>query len=271
MIFQSLTTKKQTFLREMSQIIVKEVFHLMTSSPTLCTLQFAYALQDYQSNLATLTQLIEQCPKNAIILAPELCLSGYSYDHMVKAALFSQEAIASLSELSQDKIIGLTLITQRPTGFYNTFMLFHKQTCIYQQDKAKLFALGDETKYFQNGDTNAIRIIEVEGIKIAVLICFEIRFTSLWEQVKGADIILVPAFWAASRKAHFEALSNALAVMNQAYVMCANSADKEMAKSSGIILPSGVCIRDDSQSLISCTFDPKEIKTMRRYINVGLD
>ena len=31
--------------------------------------------------------------------------------------------------------------------------------------------------------------------KIATLICFELRFPALWEQIKGADIILNPAMW----------------------------------------------------------------------------
>ena len=254
----------------MFPITAKVASLLMTSNRLLCALQFDYALRAYHDNLATLSSLVDQCPQGAIIVAPELCLSGYSYETMQRAAVFGQNALQHLKTLSLHKTLGLTLITQRQNHFFNTFMLFHKGECIYQQDKAKLFALGDETKYFEAGDTKAISVIEVDGLKIAILICFELRFATLWEQIKGADIIMVPSFWAKLRKNHFETLSSALAIMNQAYVICANSADEEMAQGSGIISPLGSATRDDLASIITAPFDIKEIKTTRRYLNIGL-
>ncbi len=243
----------------------------MTSSITLCALQYAYEFQSFEKNFETLNTFLNQCPNNAIILAPELCLSTYSYDKMHEAAAFSTAMIPKLKKLSLDKTLGLTLITCKENHFFNTFMLFHKGQCLYTQDKAKLFALGDEERYFHTGKTEAIRLFEVEGIKIAVLICFELRFPALWEQVKGADIILVPSFWGEARKNHLEALTTALSIANQAYVICANSADAKMAKSSGIISAFGVAKRDDTQQIITSTYDAKELQTMRRYIDIGLN
>ena len=243
----------------------------MTSSITLCALQYAYEFQSFEKNFETLNTFLNQCPDNAIILAPELCLSAYSYDKMHEAAAFSTAMIPKLKKLSLDKTLGLTLITCKENHFFNTFMLFHKGQCLYTQDKAKLFALGDEERYFHAGKTEAIRLFEVEGIKIAVLICFELRFPALWEQVKGADIILVPSFWGEARKNHLEALTTALSIANQAYVICANSADAKMAKSSGIISAFGVAKRDDTQQIITSTYDAKELQTMRRYIDIGLN
>lgn len=254
----------------MSLTTAKEVSRLMTSSKTLCALQFAYECRSFEENYSTLKNLIFQTPKGCIALAPELCLSGYSYTDMEGAAAFSARILPSLCELSTTRTFGLTLITKEGTHFYNTFMLFHHEHCIYSQHKAKLFSLGDEEVYFNAGELTNIKIIDVEGIKIAVLICFELRFPSLWEQIKGADIILVPSFWGEPRKVHLETLSQALAITNQAYVLCANSADEGMAKGSGIITPFGICVREDEHSLITHAFDTKEIKTMRKYINTGL-
>ncbi len=255
----------------MSPTTVKAVSHLMTSSMTLCALQFDYAFHDFKQNLETLSTLVDTCPSNALILAPELCLSGYSYDALPEAAAFSNTHLSTLKKLSTCKTIGLTLITQKNENFFNTFMLFHKGQCLYTQNKAKLFALGDEERYFHAGATDAIQRFEIEGIKIAVLICFELRFPALWEQVKGADIILIPSFWGETRKGHLEALSTALAIANQAYVICANSADEKMAKSSGIVSPFGIAKRDDAQPVITSTYDAKELQTMRRYIDIGLN
>ncbi|MDD2383409.1 MAG: carbon-nitrogen hydrolase family protein [Sulfurospirillaceae bacterium] len=254
----------------MSQITVRAVSLLMTSSPTLCALQFAFEFQSFEENFATLRQLIEKTPKNAIVLAPELCLSGYCYQDMDKAALFSNAIMGELKKLSLDKTIGLTLIEQTPQGFFNNFKLFHHGEIILTRAKAKLFTLGDENDYFQEGNTDDITLLEVDGIKIAVLICFELRFTELWEQIKGADIVLLPAFWGKLRKGHLETLSQALAIANQTWVLCANSNGDEMAAASGIISPFGDTFRDDTQALLMHPFEKTEIKKMRRYIDIGL-
>lgn len=243
----------------------------MTSNITLCALQFDYEFHSFEHNFETLSTLVSQCPENGIVLAPELCLSAYSYDKMDEAAAFTHSIQTKLEKLSTCKTLGLSLITCKDEQFFNTFMVFHKGQCIYTQDKAKLFALGDETTYFCAGKTESIDLFEIDGIKIAVLICFELRFPALWEQIKGAHIVLIPAFWGEPRKAHLEALSTALAIANQTYVICANSADSGMARSSGIISPFGVASRDDNSAMITELYDAKEIKTMRRYIDIGLN
>ena len=254
----------------MFQITAKEVSHLMTSSKTLCAISFAYEFQSFEENFETLNQYILQAPNNSIILAPELCLSGYSYADMEASALFSQQVIPKLQALSHDKIIGLTLVEKNENGFFNNFKLFNHGELIQTRAKAKLFTLGDENEYFNDGKIEEIKIIEIDGIKIATLICFEMRFTELWQQIRGADVILIPSFWGRLRKEHFETLTKALAITNQAYVICANSCGEDMAGGSGIISPFGNEKRDDKAGLITQTFDNHEIKKMRRYIDIGL-
>jgi predicted amidohydrolase len=242
----------------------------MTSKPMLCALQFAYEGRSFAENFDTLHSLVSQTPDHSIVLAPELCLSAYSYDKMEEAAAFSQTILPQLAKLSTCKVLGLSLIEKVDERYINNFRLFYKGQAVYSQAKAKLFSLGDETRYFQAGDAQEIRIIELNGIKIAILVCFELRFPSLWEQVKGADLILVPAYWGKLRKEHFETLSAALAIANQAYVLCANSADESMCRSSGIITPFGEAHRDDRKTIITHPLDFREIQKMRRYLDIGL-
>ena len=243
----------------------------MTSKPMLCALQFAYEGRSFEENFATVQMLLEQTPPHSIVLAPELCLSAYSYDQMEEAAAFSAAMLPTLAKLSKCKTFGLTLIEKTDAGYMNNFKLFHDGALIYTQSKSKLFTLGEEEHYFHAGNSEDIRIIDVDGIKIAVLICFELRFPTLWEQIKGADLILVPAYWGKLRKNHFETLTKALAIANQAFVLCANGADESMAKSSAIISPIGDVTSDDHSRLIQQTFDVNEIKKMRRYLDIGLN
>lgn len=235
----------------------------------LCSLQFS-TTPDFEANLQKLLSLIESCPKDSIIVAPELCLSGYSYENMVNAAEFSQYAKQMLKKYSKDKTIVTTMIIKDGDHFYNTAFVFHNEHTIHKQSKHKLFVLNDEKKFFTSGKESKIKIFEVNGIKIAVLICFELRFIDLWKKIKGADIIVIPAMWGSLRKDHFESLTKSLAIINQCFVIASDSANEDCAKSSGIISPFGIENRDDTKERIIQSFDIKEIRKMRRYMDVGL-
>ena len=227
--------------------------------------------QDFQENLNQLKELIISCEENSLILAPELALSGFSYDKMEEASQFSIKAIEELKELSQNKIIALTFITKKENGYLNTLHIFHNKNIVHTQSKVQLFPLGDELEHFIAGDEKDIKIIEINGIKIATLICFELRFPRLWEKVKGADIILNPAMWGIKRKDHYESISKSLALVNQCFVIACNSADDNMAKGSAIISPFGNVIKDDSKNRLETLFDNEEIKKVRKYIDIGLN
>ena len=227
--------------------------------------------QDFQENLNNLKNLINSCEADSLVVAPELALSGFSYDRMEEASIFSQKAIEELKQLSDNKIIALTFITKKDGKFYNTLYIFHNFNIIHTQSKVKLFPLGDELEYFEAGNINDIKIIEINGLKIATLICFELRFPELWQKIKGADIILNPAMWGIKRKDHYESISKALALVNQSFVIACNSANDNMAKGSAIINPFGIVKKDDSFEIIEDFFDKNEIKKVRTYINIGLD
>lgn len=237
----------------------------------LITLQIKTS-QDFEKNLEELKNLIISCEENSIILAPELALSGFSYDRMEEASTFSLKAIEELKKLSQNKTIALTFIMKKDeNSFLNTLHIFHNQQIIHTQSKVQLFPLGDELEHFVAGDENDIKIIEIDGVKIATLICFELRFPRLWEKIKGADIILNPAMWGIKRKDHYESISKSLALVNQCFVIACNSADDNMAKGSAIISPFGNVIKDDSKVKIEVKFDKDEILKVRKYIDIGLN
>ena len=235
----------------------------------LVALQFQ-TTNNFEENLQKLVALIQNSPINSIILAPELCLSGYSYNNMNNAMTITNKAIPLLKELSQNKIISLTMTTKENEKFYNTAFIFANGDIVHTQSKYNLFPLGEEEKYFTNGLKDDIKIIEINSLKIACLICFELRFIEHWEKLKGADIILVPAMWGKIRKNHYETLTKALAITNQCYVIASDSSNDDMAKGSGIINPFGEEVRDDNSEIIIEKFDKNLIHKMRRYINIGL-
>ena len=226
---------------------------------------------NFQDNLDHLKELISSCEDDSIILAPEIALTGFCYDRMEEASIFNEKAIEQIKELAINKIIALTFITKKDGKYFNTLHIFQNQKSIHSQSKIQLFPLGNELEHFSAGNEEDIKIIEINGLKIATLICFELRFPRLWEKVKGADIILNPAMWGLKRKDHYETISKSLALVNQCFLIAANSADANMAKGSAIISPFGNVTKDDNSEIISTQVDLNEIKKVRKYINIGLD
>ena len=220
----------------------------------------------YQTNLDTLLNYIHTYQDKDIIIAPEVYLTAYDYEHLTTAAKFSANALKTLKKVVDEQIVVLTLILEDGDEFVNQAVVIHKHKVVYRQDKVKLFKLGDEDLYLRAGKEKKIKPFMINGVKYALVICFELRFKDLWKQMEGVDIVLVPARWGLPRKKHLEILSQALAVMNQCYVLLSNSSDADMASSSAIISPQGDVIRDDSKESLEGVVDFREIKKMRRYI-----
>ena len=240
------------------------------SAYTLCALSFKTS-SCYETNLQTLLTLIKQTPDNSLIVAPEVCLSGFDYENLQSVCDFASHAIEEIQKVSQNKIIVLTLIEKREGEVFNFAKIFHNKNIVHERSKAKLFRFGDEHKYFSEGDATKVEIVEIDGIKIGLLICFELRFKILWQQLEGSDVIVIPSWWGEIRSAHFKTLTNALALMNQCFVIASDSANDKCTKLSGIINPQGEELRNGNSPCLELEYNKKEISLMRRYMNVGID
>ncbi len=236
----------------------------------LATLQIE-STDDYEQNFQTLRSLIEETPDGTIILAPEVCLSGFDYEHFEAASAFSSKAIERLLPLSKTRIIALTVIEKRENGkFFNVAKVLHQEKVIHEQSKNRLFKLGDEHKHFTPGKNEKLSLFEIDGISFGLMICFELRFKKYWQDLEGADIILVPARWGKNRTENFRVLSEALAVMNQCYVMAADASNEDCTSMSGIISPFGKPARNGNALCLLSPYDKQEIRRMRRYLDVGI-
>jgi omega-amidase len=236
----------------------------------LCSLRFASA-GTYEENLSLLLDLIAQSPGDAVVVAPEVCLTNFDYDRFEEAADFAPRALEQLLPFSGSRIIVLTVIERRREGICNVAKVLHGGRVVHEQAKARLFRLGEEHRHFAEGSDAEIVPLEVDGLKMGVLICFELRFKSLWQQLEGADIIAVPAQWGKLRSGHFTILTEALAVMNQCYVVASDSANPDMTGLGGVITPFGEACRNGNAACLTVPYDEKEVQKMRRYLDVGIN
>ncbi|MEO1959110.1 MAG: carbon-nitrogen hydrolase family protein [Nautiliaceae bacterium] len=171
--------------------------------------------KDYEKNLQQIEEIISSSIAD-FLLFPEVVLTGFDYDNWEKVNEFAKTAINRLSKLN--KAFGLTIIENNKNFFY-----FFDREVIHKRAKYNLF--GYENRHFEIGSEPDI--FEWRGLKIANLICFELRFIKYWEKFKGVDIILIPARWGAERIEHFKTLNKALALSTQSQVIAVNSANEK--------------------------------------------
>ena len=237
---------------------------------TLHSLLFDTTTDDYNANLQTLVKLVDEKDENSLIVAPEVCLTSYDYDNFDEVLAFASVANEALKKASKNKIIILSMIEREGDEVFNFAKIFHNGEMVYKRAKAKLFRFGDEHKYMSEGLVDDVEIVEVDGLKIGILICFELRFKELWQKLEGADIIAIVAWWGVLRSEHFKVMTQSLAIVNQCYVVASDSLNEECTKLSGIITPQGEDKRNGNNTCLEVPYSKKEITLMRRYMDIGI-
>ena len=240
-------------------------------SRALCSFAYQSEEKSYEENLTSLLSLVQETPSDAVVVIPELAITNFDYEHFEDAAAFAVRITEAFLALSGDRIVVATMIEKRRDGlFYNVAKVFYQAQVVHEQAKVELFKFGGEHDYFSAGAAEEIVAFVVDGIRFGVLICFEIRFKQFWERLEGVDILLIPAQWGKLRTQNFVSLSNAVAIINQCYVVASDTKNSDTTGMSGIITPFGEEKRNGDAVVLIDEYKEKEVLKMRRYLDVGI-
>ena len=199
--------------------------------------------------------------KADVAVLPEMFATGFCTDHpelaetmdgeiihrLQAAADQSGVAIVSSFICSPDRLIASSPITNTPSPISNSaashsplgrpiggtpshfqaklrnrgFMI-KPHAPIEIQDKRHLYAHGGEDLFFQPAQER--HIFEYKGVKILLLVCYDLRFPVWARNQSGSDydIILVVANWPDIRIQYWDALIAARATENQCYIAAVN-------------------------------------------------
>ena len=235
-----------------------------------------YALQfkrkeDFTANLNNVVGFIERCVRHSIVCTADLILSGFAFDRLKEASEFSKIALEKYLEVTDEKTLITSLIEEIDGEFYNNIKVIKNHTVIYSQAKTQPFPLNNEEQYMSSGCREDIGFFMIDGIKCAVMNCYELRFVDLWQRVRGAEVVFILAQWDKERKHHFEVLSQALAITNQCFVVASDCANMGMSKASSIISPFGKVCKDGKRGVVCMDIKLEEVKEMRNFLRVGLE
>ncbi|WKU19711.1 carbon-nitrogen hydrolase family protein [Advenella alkanexedens] len=254
------------------------------------------SVQDKQKNLqnarSLATQAIEQDGSKLVVFPEHFDWAGGSPQDKIAAGEAERDGPAynmcrRLAQDSQIHVHSGSFYESTPDGtrVYNTSVVFNPQGDeIARYRKIHLFDIytPDGMRY---GESDAVApgngtvVVEIDGLKFGLAICYDIRFPELFQQLTsdGANVIVLPAAFAMQTgKDHWDVLCRARAIETQCYFLAAGQTgsfeqEGEIRSSYGHSLvcdPWGHIIAkaSDGEGFISARLDIDRINQIRSQI-----
>lgn len=231
--------------------------------------------EDRPANHARARKLIAEArPQHgSLIILPETFSTGFSMNLPVTAEPvdgLTEQFLREIAAEYQSCVIG-GVVTQNADGrgMNQSLAISPSGNVIARYIKNYPFSLGGENQLHVKG--KGVSVFEWQGLCIAPLICYDLRFPELARDAirAGAEVLIYIAAWPAKRIQHWITLLQARAIENQAYVIGVNrcGTDPQFTYNgrSLIVDPHGVIIADaaEQERVISSQLDPAIVRDWR--------
>ena len=197
------------------------------------------SVPDWQMNLSTAARLIKEAASNSarLVVLPEFFIQICAPELKDRFAIAEelgngviQTELARLAVEHQVYLLAgsIPLKSAIMDKYYNAALMYAPDgnlLCAY--NKIHLFKFNDGAVAYDE-DVNFVageQIIccEIDGFKVGLSICYDLRFPELFRAMGVVDVILLPsAFTYQTGLAHWELLARARAVENQCYFVAVN-------------------------------------------------
>ena len=140
--------------------------------------------------------------------------------------------------------------SDKPPKTYNTTVLISpNKELVYTYRKTHLFDAYNyrESEVLLPGNELS-KVVDLGGVKIGVLVCFELRFPEVIRTLAldGAEVVFIPAAWYSGplKEDTLLTLARARAIENTVYVVVAAQYGQHFSGRSSVIDPLGVVVTD---------------------------
>lgn len=229
----------------------------MYNSIDISAVQNLIYFEDFEKNADKVKKAVALCGGSDLVLFPEMSFTGFSMNTKLTSryAEKSRKIVTKLSE-EYNTAIGYGWTEGRKKS-RNHYSIIDNGELICDFVKIHPFSYMDEDKYFESG--NSFSFCEINGFKIGIQICYDLRFANTFRQAANSDIVIVPANWCGKRANHWKTLLSARAIENQCYIVGVNCfGDMDNLYYSGdsrFINPNGdvICEISDREGIIRQT------------------
>ncbi len=232
--------------------------------------------EDKASNLQMLEQKIWDIPgRPELVVLPEMFSTGFSMDPVRLAETMEGPSVAWMKKTAAERKIILTgsLIIEEDGRYFNRLLWMLPNGQCGHYDKRHLFAYGGEDQSYSPGHKRLIA--SVNGWKIHLLICYDLRFP-VWSRQSPQgdepeyDLLVYVANWPQRRSHAWKTLLQARAIENQCYVVGVNRTGVDgnqiaYAGDSVILDPLGQTVHDcgNDPSVVTCELHRESLEEIR--------
>ena len=197
----------------------------------LLAIQMESVIGELDLNIDTVKNLIianlDKYEGADFLFLPEVWTTGWYTPDFIKTAetVENSKAVSMLSEIAKRyniNIIGGSFIRKDGQNYFNTCPVINRSgKVVALYDKNHLFSYyGDNEGSIITKGSNPV-MVELDGIKIGLTICFDIRFPEIYRAYRkaGADILVNVAAWGKTKKIPWDTMTTSRAVENQSYMV----------------------------------------------------
>ena len=251
----------------------------MTSAETALTVgiwQDSGALGDVAATLATISRATAQASQRGVqfLIFPECFLTGYFNREGVEqiACQVDRQTVSALQAIARNSgtaiLVGYYEV--QANGIYNAALLLGADGLILANYRKRALYGPWEKSAFLRGTEQVL--VDLCGIKIAILICFEIEFPEFARECahNDADLIAVPTALMEPHNRIARQVVPVRAIENQLYVAYANRVGREHDQwyigQSSIHDPKGVPLAmapNDTPELLVATVTKSTVSAVR--------
>ncbi|MFC5410077.1 amidohydrolase [Larkinella bovis] len=224
------------------------------------------------ANRAMLEEKVFALPeKTDLIVLPEMFTTGFTMNARSLAEPMNLTTFRWLKQMAAQTgaVVTGSYMVQEKGQFYNRLIWMEPDGSFDTYDKRHLFRMADEDRTYTAGTKRLIK--SWKGWNICPLICYDLRFP-VWSRNTGLayDLLLYVANWPAPRRTAWNALLQARAIENLAYVAGVNRVGEDgnghaYAGDSSLIDPKGEVLfrQDQSEAVFQTTLSLDELRAYR--------
>ena len=223
--------------------------------------------KDKQANFSLVEDKFKDLEADLFLL-PEMFSTGF-YMKPEELADRQEESLSWMKSFAKSKnsAIAGSVSVKENDKFYNRFYFVEPDGSYHFYDKKHLFTYSGEDKVYTAGNERVI--VEYNGFRILLQVCFDARFPVFSRNKKDFDVVLYVANWPETRVLAWETLTRARAIENQAYVFALNRIGTDgnqlnYVESSHCFFADGTDVSTKKNDLVLAELDLNKLKDFRK-------
>lgn len=251
--------KKANFAPAMSKIL------------NVAVMQSDIVWEDCRPNLVAVVECLKRQPHADLLVLPEMFNTGFTNNVAACAQPLDGAVVAELQHAVNQSVTAIcgSMISVVDGLFYNTMFFLSPAAAPVFYHKRHLFAYGGEGDVFSAGQRRVV--LPFAGWRIALFVCYDLRFPVWCRNVDDYDIAIFVANWPQSRRHAFDTLLSARAIENLCYVVACNRIgidgnDIQYNGGSQVVDYQGVTVaaaHDDCSEVIAASLDYNRLHEFR--------